>query len=89
MAGAKASETKVKGAPPRKNKGGNSGRNRTRKTRERYWSSGRLRERKVRALMKNPRYDKEGNPKPLTRAEATVLWNRTRKRGKHLIANME
>lgn len=52
----------------RKNAGDNNG-----PARQRYWQSGRLRERKIKALMKH---------NGLTRAEATIQWDDTRHRVK-------
>jgi hypothetical protein len=62
---------KVKGAPPRKNKGGNLGRERAREVRSRYWRSGRLQRRKVRNLVRCC---------GMTWDAATALWEATRKR---------
>lgn len=59
---------KVKGAPPRKTKGGND-----RPSRTKYWASGRLETHKVKALMQHC---------GMTRGEATALWRETRVRNR-------
>lgn len=50
----------TKGAPRSKRPGANNG-----PARQRYWASGRLKERKIKAIMKN-----DG----ITRAQATIQW---------------
>jgi hypothetical protein len=60
-----------RGAPPRKNKGGNNGRKGTRDTRNRYWHSGKLMKRKVRNLVRCC---------GMTHEAAVALWTATRKR---------
>lgn len=58
-------KSKIKGAPRSKRPGANNG-----PARQRYWTSGRLEERKVKALMVHCGY---------TRAEAVLRWLDTRK----------
>lgn len=64
----KSTAKKAKGAPRSKRTGANNG-----PARQRYWASGRLMARKVKALMQHC---------GLTRAEAEVLWLDTRQRRK-------
>lgn len=59
-----SSKNKTKGAPRSKRNGANNG-----PSRQRYWASHRLEQRKVKALMKDT---------GMTRAEATVFWQNAR-----------
>lgn len=70
LAGIKGSKA-PKGAPRRKRRGGNMGITKGHNSRPRYWASNRLRQRKVRNLMRHC---------GMTRAEAEKRWDATRTR---------
>ena len=73
-----AGTTKIRGAPPRKCKGGNQGRSmngRGHKATVRYWQTNRLETHKVRHIQRD--YAKSG--RTLSYAEAAALWHKSRK----------